>query len=319
MLQVAVAEFADFAMNTEIMYRVFGENAQDAITCAKAELTRLENELSRFIPDSEISRINESAGKESVKISPEVYGILSESIRFSKISLGLFDISIGPLIDLWDYKHASQVPEEVRMRQVLFLVNYCDLVLDSHEKTVKLRNKEQSIDLGGIGKGFASDRCIEILQEYGVTSAFINIGGNVSTLGNKPDGFPWRVGIRNPRQDGGLLGAVEVTGKAVVTSGDYERYFIDREGKRRHHILNPVTGYPAESGLSSVTVIADHAMTADALSTTIFVAGMEKGLGYLAQFPGTEAVLVDNRQRVYITQGLKECYQTTGSIHVNMI
>lgn len=319
MRQTSVAESEDFGMNTEIIYKVFGENAQEALNSGKGELVRLENRLSHFISGSEINRINESAGIRPVNISNESYQVLSNAIRFSEISEGLFDITIGPLVDLWDYKHAFEAPEEARIQQVLPLVNYCNLVLDPQERTAKLRKSGQTIDLGGIGKGFASDRFIEILKEFGIASAFTNIGGNVSTLGNKPDGSPWCVGIRHPRQDGCLLGSVRVTGKAVVTSGDYERYFIDREGKRWHHILNPTTGYPTESGLISVTIIADSAMTADALSTIVFVAGIERVLELLEAFPGAEAILVDNRQRVYITQGLKDCYQTTVGIHANII
>ena len=188
-------------------------------------------------------------------------------------------------------------------------VNYSDLVLDPQAGTAMLRKAGQSVDLGGIGKGFASDRFMQIFQEQGILSAFSNIGGNVSTLGNKPDGRPWRVGLRHPR-DIGLLGAVEVTGKAVVTSGDYERFFIDRQGRRFHHILNPLTGYPAESGLVSVSVIADNAMTADALSTAVFVAGLEKGLGLIGQYPQAEAVLVNTELMVYVTRGLRKCFQT---------
>jgi thiamine biosynthesis lipoprotein len=203
-------------MNTEITYKAFGEKAALAVSEAKTVLMRLENILSRFMPNSEVSMINQHAGK-----------------------------------------------------------------------------------------GYVSDCLIKTLQKYGVVSAFINIGGNVSTLGNKLDGSSWSVGIRHPRHYSCLIGAVKVTGKAVVTSGDYERYFIDRAGKRRHHILDPTTGYPAESGLISITVVADSAMIADALSTAIFVAGMEKGLRYLAQFPGIDVVLVDNCQQVFITQGLR--------------
>jgi thiamine biosynthesis lipoprotein len=208
MCQTSVAESTDFGMNTEIIYKVFGENAQEALNFGKGELARLENRLSRFISGSEISRINESAGIRPVKISNEAYEVLSNAIRFSEISEGLFDITIGSLVDLWDYKHAFKTPEEARIQQVLPLVNYCDLVLDPRERTAKLRKPGQAIDLGGIGKGFASDRFIERLKEFGSTSAFTNIGGNVSTLGNKPDGSPWCVGIRHPRQDGCLLGAV---------------------------------------------------------------------------------------------------------------
>lgn len=319
MSHTSVAESANFGMNTEIIHKVFGEYAQEALIASKAELARLEQSLSRFLSGSEVSRINESAGVKPVKISNENYEVLSNAIRFSEISDGLFDITIGPLIDLWDYKHASEVPKEARIQQVLPLVNYSNLLLDPHEKTAKLRKPGQIIDLGGIGKGFASDRFIEVLKEFGITSAFTNIGGNVSTLGNKPDGSSWCVGIRHPRHEGCLLGAVWVIDKAVVTSGDYERYFIDREGERHHHILNPFTGYPTKSGLISVTIIADSAMTADALSTIVFAAGIEKGRELLAAYPGTEAVLVDNCQRVYITRGLKNCYQSTEYMDTDVI
>jgi thiamine biosynthesis lipoprotein len=191
-------------------------------------------------------------------------------------------------------------------------------VLDTIQKTAGLKSPGQSVDLGGIGKGFASDRFMEIFQEYGVTSAFSNIGGNVSTLGNKPDGSPWRVGIRHPRLNG-LLGAVTVTGKAVVTSGDYERYFFGRDGRRFHHILNPITGYPADSGLISVTVVTDSAMTADALSTAVFVAGLKRGLVMMEKYLRTEAVLVDEKLRVYVTQGLRQCFQASAGININYV
>ena len=172
--------------------------------------------------------------------------------------------------------------------------------------------------MGGIGKGFASDRFMEIFQEYGVVSAFSNIGGNVSTLGSKPDGSPWRVGIRHPRLNG-LIGAVEVTGKAVVTSGDYERYFFGKDGRRFHHILNPITGYPAESGLLSATVVAKSAVTADALSTAVFIAGIGKGLALLEKYPMADAVLVDEKLRVYVTQGLRRNFQASNGTNVKYI
>lgn len=319
MSQVTVSESEGFGMNTEISCRVYGPNAQEAAACAMAEMNRLENLLSRFLPGSEVSRLNEFSGKGPVKISSELFKVLSNAIQYSEISQGAFDISVGPLIDLWDYKHALRVPEKARIRQALSLVDYHDLVLKECEQTVELRKPGQSIDLGGIGKGFAGDRCMEILQKKGITSAFINIGGNVSLLGNRPDGALWRVGIRHPRNNGSLLGVLETAGKAVVTSGDYERFFIDHEGKRRHHILNPATGYPADSGLISVTVAADSAMTADAMSTAIFAAGMDKGLKYLLRFSGAEAVLVDKYQRVYITQGLEWSFRCAGGIEAKVI
>ena len=272
--------------------------------------------LSRFIPGSEISQINRTAGKDPAALSDETYAILSAAVRLSVLSHGAFDITVGPLIDLWDYKHATQPPEGTKIRQALDLINFRDLLLDEDKCTAKLRKAGQSIDLGGIGKGYTSDRCLEIFARAGVESAFVNIGGNVSVLGSKPDGSHWRVGIRHPRQSGKLIGAVEVNGESVVTSGDYERFFIDPEGRRWHHILNPISGYPAESGVISVTVIAADALTADALSTAIFVAGMERGLDLLNHFPQTEAVLIDDDQRVFITQGLRDRYQSADGIPI---
>ncbi len=319
MEQTTVIESDGFCMSTEITYKAFGENAAPAVTQAKAALLRLENILSRFIPGSEVSVINKNAGKGYVNISSETFEVLSCASRISEISRGFFDITVGPLIDLWRYRQSFQVPEDEKIRHVLSLVNYRDLLLNPDEQSASLRRPEQSIDLGGIGKGYISDCLVKTLQKYGIVSAFVNIGGNVSTLGNKPDGSSWSVGIRHPRYIGCLIGAVKVTGQAVVTSGDYERYFIDDTGKRRHHIINPTTGYPVESGLISVTVVADSAMIADGLSTAIFAAGMDKGLGYLTHFPGVDVVLVDNHQRVFITRGLKETYQTVEGIDVIVI
>jgi thiamine biosynthesis lipoprotein len=306
-------------MNTLISFQIHGKKEEQVLSRVKAELFWLEKKLSRFVQDSEVSRINQFAGKDSVAISPETYEILSISIRLAEISHGLFDITVSPLVDLWNYKHSFHVPEEGKIRRTLALVNYRDLLMNSKEKRAYLRKKGQSIDLGGIGKGYASDHCIKVLQENGISSAFINIGGNVSTLGNKPEGFPWSVGIRHPRQENSLIGAVKVTGKAVVTSGDYERYFIDMDGERRHHILNTVTGYPIDSGLISVSVIYESAVIGDALSTAIFAAGIEKGLEYLVHFPGAEAIMVDKFLQVYITQGIKECFQAAEGVEALII
>ena len=309
----AAAESAHVGMGTVLAHKAFGRCAREALRTVECAAKRLECMFSRFRLESEIFALNQSAGKKCERISPETYEVLSQAVEFSRISHGLFDATIGPLVDLWDYKNASVIPDDEKIQLVLPKVNYLDLVLDPHARTAMLRKAGQSIDLGGIGKGFASDRFMEIFQEYDIQSAYSNIGGNVSTLGNKPDGFPWRVGLRHPRQIG-LLGAVEVTGKAVVTSGDYERFFINQQGRRFHHILNPITGYPAESGLVSVSVITDSAMTADALSTAVFVAGLEKGLDLMGNYRQAEAVLVDAELLVYVTRGLRKCFQTANGI-----
>lgn len=314
-----IKEVNGFGMNTSIIFSVVGEKAETAVTLAELEILRLENKLSRFIPDSEVSKINLKSGLYDVKISRETYEVLAYALMLSEITQGLFDITVAPLIDLWDYKHSINVPFKYKIRKVLHKINYHELILNPVDQTAFLSKSGQSIDLGGIGKGYASDRCIRIFQAHGVTSAYVSIGGNVSTLGNKPDESMWSVGIRHPRYEGCLIGAVKVSGKSVVTSGDYERYFIDRKGNRWHHILNPTTGYPAHSGLVSVTVIAESAMSADALSTAIFVAGLNKGLGYLTAFQGAEAILIDDNLCVYITKGLKECFQPLEGVKVSII
>ena len=308
-----------FCMNTIISFLVYGKRADRAMKRMKNELYDLEKKLSRFIENSEVSRMNQSAGKAFVAISPETYEILSKAILMSEISEGRFDITVSPMIDLWDYQHFVNIPEERKIRSTLAMVDYRDIILKPKEKKAALRKEGQSIDLGGIGKGYASDQCVRTLQKNGISSAFINIGGNVSTLGNKPDSSPWNVGIRHPRKENSLLGVVKVTNKAVVTSGDYERYFIDAEGNRRHHILNPTTGYPVDAGLISVTVIYDNAIIGDALSTAIFASGAEKGMKYLAHFPGAEAILVDNLQQVYVTQGIQESFKATEGVEVSVI
>ncbi|MBU4438497.1 MAG: FAD:protein FMN transferase [Firmicutes bacterium] len=319
MRQSTVNEGNSFGMNTEIAYSVFGEKAESAIAAMTTELLRLENKLSRFMPSSEVSRINRLAGLDSIKISRELYEILSFAHLVSEISQGMFDITVAPLVDLWGYKKAKDVPAKSKIRNILLKVDYRELILNPKDHIAGLSKLGHAIDLGGIGKGYASDRCMQLFQQYGVNSAYINIGGNVATLGNKPDSSLWRVGIRHPRHDQQLIGVVRVAGKAVVTSGDYERCFFDRQDKRWHHILDPTTGYPAESGLISVSVIADSAMIADALSTAIFVAGLNKGIGYLAQFPRTEIVIVDKNLQVFITPGLNEWFHAADGIKVNII
>ncbi len=320
MHRAIVAESMNLGMSTVMTHSAFGNNAGESLRAVRDEAVRLEKLLSCFISGSEISRINRSAGMKCERLSKDTYEVLSHAIEFSSCCQGLFDVTIGPLVALWNSgKNASGPPDESKIRKVTPFVDYTGLVLDPCEKAARLQRSGQSIDLGGIGKGFAGDKFLEVFKKYGVSSAFTNIGGNVVALGTKPDGFPWRVGIQHPRQENILIGLVSVADKAVVTSGDYQRYFIDRNGKRHHHILDPSTGYPAESGLVSVTVVADSSTDADALSTLLFVAGMEKGLELLKRFPGTEAIFVDMDLQVHVTAGLKECFQAGEGISVNIL
>jgi thiamine biosynthesis lipoprotein len=311
------AQATHLAMGTVMSHRTFGAYAEDGLAAVCREIDRLEGLLSRFLPRSDISRVNASAGFQSEKISSETCQVLSRAVDFSRAYPGCFDVTVGPLVDLWsEARQRLSSPDEASIRQALWLSNARDVMLDPWEMTAGLRNFGQGIDLGGIGKGFAGDRLMNIYREYGVTSACSNLGGNVVALGAKPDGSAWQVGIQHPRAEDRLLGTVAVIDETVVTSGDYQRCFIDDQGKRRHHILDPKTGYPAESGLVSATVVAENSMTADALSTILFIAGLEKAAEIMRGLVRTEAVLVDNDLRVYVTRGLIDRFRADQGIDV---
>jgi thiamine biosynthesis lipoprotein len=308
------------AMGTIMTHKAFGLHAEDSLEAVCREVAWIEGLLSRFLPDSDISRVNGSAGIKSEKASLETYNVLSKAVELSRCFPGCFDVTIGPLVTLWKIgKGSCAQPDESSIKQVLPLVNYRDLILDPREITAGLRNVGQSVDLGGIGKGFAGDKILEVFKRFGISSAYSNLGGNVVTLGAKPDGSPWHVGIQHPRQENRLIGSVSVVNQTVVTSGDYQRYFADSQGKRHHHILDPTTGYPAESGLISVSIVTEKSVAADTLSTIVFVAGMEKGLAFLRSFPETEAILVDSDLQVYVTQGLRYRFQTDKGIEVTIL
>jgi FAD:protein FMN transferase len=315
-----IAQSENYGMGTVITNKVLGEQAEEALQAALKETVRLEGVLSRFIPGSEISRINSSAGIGYEKVGSETYEVISRAVEFSKCCQGCFDVTVGPLVTLWtSTKDKSKSPDEAEIRSILPLVDYTDLVLDPCKEAIGLKKAGQSIDLGGIGKGFAADKVLEVFQKYEVSSAFTNFGGNVAAIGAKPDGSPWNIGLRHPRKENSLVGVVSVVNKSVVTSGDYQRYFIDSNGKRHHHIMDPSTGYPAESGLVSVTIVADNSMAADALSTILFVAGMKKGLSLLERFDGAEAIFIDMDLQVHVTVGLKEYFQACEGISVNIL
>lgn len=318
LLPQPVIESTVFAMNTAVSYKVSGANAQESVASALAEIARLENLLSRFRPGSDIHRLNQAPAGSPVSISPETALVLAQGIRLNELTDGYFNMLVGPLVDLWNFKHASAAPEEIRIKACLELVNAGQPVVTSHSNAC-LASSGQSVDLGGIAKGYAGDRCLEMLKQYGIRSAFFNFGGNVAALGCRPDGTPWQVGIRHPRLNDRLLGAVEVVDQSVVTSGDYERFFFDQSGARCHHLLNPSTGYPARSGLISATVISADGMIADTLSTAIFIAGRDKALQILSHFPDVEAILVDEDQRILITSGLIPRFSVQEEIQIEML
>ena len=306
------------AMGTVMAHKAFGEGAELCLAAICGEIDTLEMLMSRFIPESEISRINGSSGLgEATPVSRLVLDILIQSKELSQRCGGLFDVTIGPLVELWGRsKQTGALPTSESIDLTLPLVNYQDLLLDPYQQTARLKTPGQAIDLGGIGKGFAGDRVMEIFREFGITSAYSNIGGNVVVIGAKPDGSLWQIGVQHPRRPQEVISALAVTDKAVVTSGDYQRSYIASEDFKYHHILDPRIGFPATSDLVSVTTIAENAVIADVLSTTLFIAGEEGAMAILRGFPGVEAVLINRELEVLITSGLNGCFHPQTNIRI---
>jgi thiamine biosynthesis lipoprotein len=304
-----------FAMNTVMSHKVFGIYAEDCLDAVCREISQLEGLLSRFIPNSDVSQINQSAGRSCVVVDSKTFEVLTRSKELASLCSGYFNVTIAPLVALWNIgKDSFTHPSNDDIQQKLSLVNYRDLILDSDTQTAGLAKIGQSLDLGAIGKGFAADQIVKIINIFGITSAYSNLGGNVVTLGSKPDGSPWHIGIQHPRQEKTLLGSVAVTNQSVVTSGDYQRFSSDSSGTLFNHIIDPTTGYPVESGLVSVTIISDNAMTADVLSTALFVMGINRGMELLMSFPKTEAILMDTEEKVFVSKGLKGQFQPNENI-----
>lgn len=310
------AAAAHGGMGTKIGLQVFGVRAQEALEAARREAKRLELLFSRFLEGSDVWRINAAAGGMPVAVSPETFCVLKHAQELSRASGGCFDVTVAPLSDLWDYRRAA-VPAEDAIVRARELVAWRSLELDDARRTARLARPGQAVDLGGIAKGFAGDALMDVFRRHGIRSALSDFGGGVSTLGAKPDGSAWRVGIRHPRENA-LIGALSVTGRAVVTSGDYERCFF-ADGVRCHHLINPRTGYPARSGLISVTVVADSGLIADALSTAVFVAGLDAGLELIRRSPGAGAVLIDARLRVHVTQNLAAIFTGAGGLEPGVV
>jgi thiamine biosynthesis lipoprotein len=252
------------------------------------EIKRIEGLLSKYDPESQISRLNKS-GK--LKVDAEVFYILKKSLEFFSQSQGAFDITVAPLMDLWGFTEKEYtVPDIEKIKKTLDYIGSDKIILQEVNNMVKFRLSKMRVDLGAIAKGYAVDCAVSKLKAAGIKSCLINAGGQIYCLGNKL-GKPWKVAIQDPRDDK-FWGYLNLEDKAVSTSGDYQQYFF-KDNKRYAHILNPKTGYPASSGIASVTVIAPDGLTADALSTAIFILGREKGEALAKKYPETQVKIVE--------------------------
>ena len=262
--------------------------------------------MSLYDENSYVRLINESAGNTPVLVTPEVFSVIQHGLAFSRLSDGAFDITVGPLVLLWGIGTENpKIPTQSEILGALSLIDYKRLMLIKENGTVLLEIKGMQIDLGGIGKGYSGDKAADFLSRHGVTSALINFGGNIYTLGKKTDGTSWRIGIQHPAAERGrYVGIVEVTDAAVATSGKYERYF-DSDGIRYHHILDTATGFPVENEIASVTIVAESSMTADALSTVVFAMGLETGFKLVQSYEGVHGIILTEDKKIFVTDGVK--------------
>ena len=279
-------------MGTLVEITVVGRDegeAAAAINDAFAEMERIEKLMNRWIPESEVSKVNRWAGVKPVKVSAEVLEVIQRAREISRASGGYFDISVGGLLDLWGFETSGgRVPPKVEVDQALQSVGYGAIHVDGVASTVELR-RGMRIDLGGIAKGYAVDRAYGVLRSRGYENVIVNAGGDMRVGGRKPNG-PWAIGIQDPREHSRILASFDVGDISVATSGDYERYF-EADGVRYHHLLNPFTGYPGRQ-CRSVTILAKDAVTADAFATAVFVMGPEKGLRLIEANEGVEGLIV---------------------------
>jgi len=299
-----------FALNTWINIRIYaGREGPKIIDSAVRRIEEIERRMSVTIKDSDVSRINDNAGIQPVKVHEDTFKVIEKALEYAKLSKGAFDITVYPIVQLWGITtEHPRVPTDEEIREKLKFVDYQKVILNEDEGTVYLQEKGMGIDLGAIAKGYAADEVVRVLREEGVQHALINMGGNVIVVGNKPNGQPWRIGIQDPRSDGVQqhIAVVEAVNESVVSSGDYERYIKDvyqKTGVRYHHIFDPATGYPANQGLMATTVVAENSADADALSTIVFVMGAEKGLGLVEQIGNAEALAVTVDKKIYTTKG----------------
>ncbi|WP_286153069.1 FAD:protein FMN transferase [Sporofaciens musculi] len=259
--------------------------------------------FSNKIEDSEISRIN-SAGGNPVEVSDETVTLLRKAIYYGDLSNGAFDVTIAPVSNLWDFHaEAPALPAPEAIYEAASHVDYKNILIDGN--TVRLLDPYASIDVGGIAKGYIADILKKYLKEQGVKHAVINLGGNVLAMGSRLDGSDYNIGIQKPfDMTGEPITSVRISNKSVVTSGTYQRYF-EADGKLYHHILDPNTGYPCENNLTSVTIITNSSLTADALSTTCFLLGYDKSMRLIEQLDNVDAVFITNDNKIHYSKNFQ--------------
>lgn len=306
----------DFVLGTVCSIRLIEGGSGKTADAIFQRLRQIEDRMSANKDGTEIAAVNAAAGVDAVKVSADTFFVISKAVEYAKLSGGAFDPTVGPLVKLWNIgSDDAKVPAKNETASARALIDYRKVELDAKNLTVRLAAAGMKLDLGAIAKGYSADEAAKILAAHKVKSAVVDLGGNVLVFGRKKDATPWRVGVQDPRSDRGeYLGLVTGEAMTVVTSGIYERFFIEN-GVRYHHILDTKTGYPVDNGLVSVSIIADSSIDADALSTSTFTLGLEKGMELIKSMPGVRAIFIDDKNRVYLSPGTNLVFKLTNDAY----
>ncbi|MFT6370399.1 MAG: thiamine biosynthesis lipoprotein [Maribacter sp.] len=274
------------------------------IAIAVAEISRIEKLISSWNPNSQTSEINEAAGEKPVRVSQELFDLIDRCLKISRLTDGAFDISYASMDRIWKFDNSmKKMPSEKAIQESVSSVGYQHIILNKKDTSVFLKRSNMKIGFGAVGKGYAADRAKALLVQKGVSSGIINASGDMNTWGKQPDGSEWKVALTNPMDKNKGFALLPVVDKAVVTSGNYEKYVVFN-GKKYSHIIDPRTGYPS-SGILSVTIFAQKAELADALATSVFVMGKETGLDRINQLPNVECIIIDEDGTVFQSKNIK--------------
>jgi len=280
------------------------------IKSAIEETKRIENLISEWNPNSEVSQINKNAGIKPIKVSKELFDLIKRCIKVSELTDGAFDITWACAKDVWKFDGSMKnLPLKTTIDSLIQLINYKNIILDNSNQSVFLSKKGMAIGLGAIGKGYAANCCKQIMLKLGIQNGIVIAGGDLIAWGNPDDKKFWKIGIANPENPQTAIAWFEIEPMAVVTSGDYE-HFVEFDGIKYSHILNPKTAFPVLNNLRSVTIICPDAEIADALATSVFVLGIEKGLSLVNQLKGVDCIIIDANYKFYVSDGISLNFYT---------
>jgi thiamine biosynthesis lipoprotein len=301
----------EYVLWTQCSVTLFDHTDPAILDAVFQRLHELDSHLSVNVAGSELDAVSDAAGRTPVRVGDDVFSIITRGLHLADLSGGLFDPTVGPLMKVWKMNsEEARIPAPAELARARALVSWRDVVMDASGRTIFLTKPGMRLDAGGLLKGYAGEEVVRILHERGVRSAMVDLGGNISAVGARTDGSPWRIGIQNPDAPRGTtMGIVDVVEKSVVSSGIYEHYFV-QNGRKYHHIMDTRTGFPVDNGLTQVTVISSSSFDADSYDTTLFVLGPVAGLK-LATSLGIDTIMVTEDHRIFATDAARKMLQLT--------